>query len=164
LEIPLIQKIPPNSRNVKAVTGHKGKVVVVDQDVLKSKAWLSLSGIAPQVYMLFMARRRMEKTKQRRGKETWQCTNDKELIFTYREAENKYGITQTRFCRAIDMLIAHGFLDIVKPGKAVAKEATEYGLSERWRDYGKPSFHEASRKKVKVGFCRTQRAPARREE
>jgi hypothetical protein len=134
----------------------KPKWVVIDQDVLKSEAWLSLSGVAPQVYLLFLTKRRMEKMK-RRGTKGHICTNSRELIFTYREAQTKYHISQPRFRRAIDQLVGRGFLDIAKPGKAVARIATEYALSERWRDYGTPTFQQSERERVKVGFCRTRK-------
>ena len=138
----------------------KRKVVVIDQDVVKSVAWLSLSGVAPQVYTLFLTKRRMEKMK-RRGSKEYICTNNRELIFPYREAESNYKITQPRFLRAIDQLIDHGFIDIAKLGRPVAKEPTEYALSERWREYGKAGFQQKKRQKVKAGFCRTRKCQAK---
>jgi hypothetical protein len=141
--------------SAKAVPKGKRRPVVVDREVFTSRAWLSLTGVAAQVYTLFLLRRRMEK-QGRRGGGQWVCANNGEIVFTYREAETKYGISQPRFLRAIDALIEHGFLDIASPGKAVAKVPTLYTISERWRDYGKPSFKKASRKKVKMGYCRTR--------
>jgi hypothetical protein len=135
----------------------KNTVVVAQQDLLKSEAWLSLNGISTQVYLLFLTKRRMEKVNQRGGKKKYICTNDRELIFTYKEAETKYSITEPRFLRAIDQLIDRGFIDIAIPGQAVAKIATQYALSERWRDYGRPIFQKAQRQQVKVGFCRTRK-------
>ena len=135
----------------------KNKGVFVGQDVLKSEAWLSLSGIAPQVYMLFLTKRRMEKEQRKKNKEKWTCTNNGELIFTYRDAEAKYRITPTRFRRAIDMLIDRGFIEIAKPGNGVAKVATEYGLSERWRKYGEADFQRNPRVLVRVGYCRKRK-------
>jgi hypothetical protein len=133
----------------------KNRVAVIDQDLLKSKAWLSLGGIAPQVYMLFMCRRRIEKLKVDKRKKPI-CTNCTELVFPYREAERKFSITQPRFRRAIDTLIEYGFIDISTPGSGTARMASEYALSERWRDYGKPNFKQEKRSQVKVGFCRTR--------
>jgi hypothetical protein len=141
--------------NAKAVPKTKRRPVVVYSEVITSRAWLSLTGIAPQVYALFLLRRRMEK-QGRRGHEKWVCTNNGEIIFTYREAETRHQITPPRFLRAIDNLVKLGFIDITSPGKAVAKVPTKYAISERWRDYGKESFEKASRKKVKMGFCRTR--------
>lgn len=130
----------------------KNTVSMVQQELLKSEAWLSLSGIAPQVYLLFLTKRRMERIK-RGGTKRYICTNGNELVFTYREALTKYGITQPRFLRTIDMLIDRGFIDIARPGSGCARVETHYALSERWRDYGKPSFQPKMRNQVRVGFC-----------
>ncbi len=132
--------------------GSKSPNLVLEKEIPRSKAWLSLSGIAPKVYMLFLLRRRMEKA-GKNGKHRWICTNGRELIFPYREAKDKFGITQPRFTRSIDMLIDRGFLDIVHPGNGTAKEPTIYGLSVRWKNYGKPDFVTVKRIKVKRGFC-----------
>lgn len=129
-------------------------IIVVGKDILKSRAWLELPpGIAPQVYLLFLCKRRMEKT-SRRGKSV--CTNRNELVFPYRAAE-KLGITSPRFQRAIDALIEHGFLDIAVPGNGTARECTKYGLSDRWRNYGKPTFEHRERGRTKKGFCNGRR-------
>jgi hypothetical protein len=142
-------------RNAKAVPKGKSRPVVVEREIFTSRAWLSLTGVAPQVFTLFLLRRQMGK-KGRRGHEKWDCLNNGELVFTYREAESKFGISQPRFLRAIDNLVEHGFIDIAEPGIAVAKVPTKYAISERWRDYGKPTFKKTSREKVKVGFCKTR--------
>lgn len=133
-----------------------GKMVVNERDLFFSKAWLSLGGIAPQVLSLFWLRRRMEKV-GKRGGGRWVNTNARELIFPYREAKEKFGITQPRFTRAIDDLIDKGFIDIVTPGNGTAKEVTVYGLSERWRQYGTPAFEAKPREHLKVGFCQSRR-------
>jgi hypothetical protein len=139
-------------RQVTPTKKKKGHIIVVERDLLNSKAWLSLNGISPQVYLLFLCRRKMEKTGPRNNRKTV-CTNSKELIFTYRDAENDFGITQPRFTKTIDMLITHGFLDIVEPGNGSTKTATTYGLSHRWEKYGTADFEPKPRVPVKRGFC-----------
>jgi hypothetical protein len=138
-------------------TAKRNDVTVIKQALFKSKVWFSLTGISTQVFLIFMTKRRMEERTFGK-KKRWVCVNERELIFTYREAQDKYGITEPRFCRAIDMLVDRGFLDIAKPGTGTGKArvATEYALSERWRDYGKEDFQQITRPKVKVGFCRTR--------
>jgi hypothetical protein len=93
--------------------------IVIDREIVTSAAWLNLPpGIAPQIYLLFLGKRKMEKTKRKAGK--WVCTNHDQLVFPYRTAE-KMGITPPRFLRAIDSLIEHGFLDIAVPGNGTAR-------------------------------------------
>ncbi|MEN6486352.1 MAG: hypothetical protein ABFD98_15865 [Syntrophobacteraceae bacterium] len=123
--------------------------VPIERDLLTSKAWLTLPpGIAPQIYLLFRAKMRMEKINRKGGK--WVCVNNGELVFPYRAAE-KLGITGPRFQRAIDSLVEHGLLDIAEPGNATARECTKYAVSERWREFGRPNFEHRERSKERKG-------------
>lgn len=117
----------------------KSKVIVIGRDLINSKAFLSLKGVSPQLLMLFLARRRLEKH-GRRGKKKWVCVNASEIIFTYSEAKRRFGISNARFTRGIDDLIAKGFIDIVHPGGCYKHEKSVYGISDRWRLFGGPGF------------------------
>lgn len=132
--------------------------LVISKELVESKAWRNLGGIAPQLYTLFLLRRQMVKS-GKKGHERWQCTNSQELVFTYKEAKEKYEITERRFHRAIDELIDNGFLDVVKSASGLFKEVTLYGLSERWRKYGTPQFEKFSRIKRNqtTGFCKPRK-------
>lgn len=131
--------------------------VVIEKKIFTSKAWLSLTGIAAQVLPLFLLKRQLAKT-GKRGHEKWVCTNSQEIVFTYAEAKEKYGITQWRFQRAIDDLIDKGFLDIAKSAGGLFKETTLYALSDRWRVYGTPDFKETHRTKRNhtTGYCKSK--------
>ncbi|MEW5804935.1 MAG: hypothetical protein AB1847_22850 [bacterium] len=131
----------------------------VEKELFKSSAWLSLSGIAPQVYTIFLLKRVVTIHNRKKGHDRKECINSQELVFTYTEAKEKYGITQPRFSRAIDDLIGKGFIDVVKSAGGLFKEATLYGLSDRWRKYGTAQFKEAQRpgRKQTMGFCKPKR-------
>lgn len=133
-------------------------IIVVEKEILKSKAWLELGGVATQIYLLFLIRRKVEKI-GKKGHERTFFPNSQELEFSYKEAKAKFDITQPRFIRAIDSLIENGFLDIVKPGGALFREKTLYGLSERWKKYGTSEFKENSRTKrlAEYGHCRKKK-------
>jgi hypothetical protein len=133
-------------------------IIVVEKEMIKSEAWLSIRGVAPHVYIIFLTKRRMEKI-GKKGHQRTLCTNSQELIFTYSEAKEKYGITKREFSRAIDNLIEHGFIDIVTIGGGMFREETVYGLSERWRKWGTSEFEEKKRKirKISMGFCKPER-------
>jgi hypothetical protein len=128
----------------------------LEKELVKSNAWLSLSGIAPQVYTIFLLKRTVITHKRKKGHERKECTNSQELVFTYAEAKENYGILQSRFCRAIDDLIDKGLIDVVRSAGGLFKEVTLYGLSDRWRKYGTSRFEQASRHKRDhtVGFCK----------
>lgn len=122
------------------------RLVVDYPEIFNSPAWLSLTGIAPQLYILFLLRRRSTKM-GKKGHQKNVITNGRELEFTYRDANEKYGITERRFHKAIDELVNKGLLDIVESGHGLYKQKTKYGISERWRKYGTSDFEEVPRPK-----------------
>ena len=129
------------------------KGIFITTDLIKSKAWLSLTGASQSVYLLFRLRCKMEKItaggKPGKRAAEWIITNNGEIVFPYAEAEKKYGISRHRFARAIDDLIAKGLLDIEDSGEGYRRIATLYRLSDRWRLYGRPDFKQRERKKSK---------------
>ena len=86
-----------------------------------------------------------------RSKE-WSILNNGKLIFTYAEAEKKFKIPRSTFCRSISQLVELGFIDIAHQGGAYNKDFSKYGISDRWRDYGKEAFKKKSRKKDTRGL------------
>ena len=55
------------------------------------------------------------------------------IVFTYIEAQKKYGVSIPRLKRAIDDLLAKGFITIIHQGGAYKRDKTIYGLSDKWR-------------------------------
>jgi hypothetical protein len=135
----------------------KSDSIRVDRSLIKSRAFLELKGMSPQVYMLFLLRRKWMDT-GKSGKDKWYCSNLREIVFPYREATAKFSISRKQFLCCIYRLVLHGFLDIVKPGIAVNREATIYGISERWKCYKTGNFIKAERPKGTCGY------PARAEK
>jgi hypothetical protein len=134
-----------------------GNAVYINRVLLKSRAWLSLSGVAPQVYMLFRTKCQMGRRPGKPGKRDWMILNNGEITFSYREAKRQYGITAPRFRRALDDLIEKGFIDVTASGMGVKRVKSLYAISDRWRDYGTPAFREAKRPKPSIanpGFKR----------
>ena len=77
----------------------------------------------------------------RRGK-GWVITNNGALVFTYKEALDKYGISRAQFRNAIDDLISNGFLEITHQGTGTGDPST-FKLTERWQAYGTDNFNPA---------------------
>ena len=113
-----------------------------------SRAFLTLSGKAPQVYMLFLSKRQLKRLSKDKDPI---IVNNGEIVFTYDEAED-YGIDRQAFLRALDQLIEHGFIDIAKTGAGLYKSSTFYSISERWREFGTADFERRERKKRKQPF------------
>lgn len=129
--------------------------------VTTSDAFISLRGVAPQLLLLFLTRRVMQRIGPR-GKQKWICVNASDLRFTYAEAKRRFGISNGRFTRAIDNLIGYGFLDLLRPGGCWMKEHSIYAFSDRWEQFGQPGFTPGTRPidPVKRGF----RDPSKRRK
>ena len=126
--------------------------IVLGADLVVSRAFLELTGVAPHVLFLFLKRRQMVKSGRKQGKEQWVIGNNGEIVFPYAEAENKFGITRPRFQRAIDQLVEKGFLDIKHAGGGMMKDISKYSISDRWLNYGTKNFIHKHRKKDTRGL------------
>jgi hypothetical protein len=104
------------------------------------------------VYLIFRTKCQYGKMQGKPGKRGRVLLNNGELVFTYAEALEKYGITAPRFRRAIDELIARGFIDVAATGAGTFKAVTLYSISEWRRHYGIPDFIEAKRLKRSAGY------------
>jgi len=121
--------------------------VAVERDLIMSSAFLSLTGMAPQVLLLFLSCRKFERRKTHKKKRgEWICINADELSFTYAQAES-LGINGKRFVRAIDQLVEKGFLNIAHSGGVIRGDVSLYEVSERWKLYGTKEFQPATRPK-----------------
>jgi hypothetical protein len=135
----------------------KNSVIVLDQELVKSKVWLSLTASAKDVFLIMRCRCKYAKVRHKGGKKTV-MTNNGELIFPYREAVADFGFTVPRFMRSIDLLVETGFLDIAEHGNAALRQPTKYGISERWRKYGTDSFEKRKRTPShKVGWLSSKK-------
>lgn len=140
-------KPPKNSKNT---------ILVIEQKMIKSKAWLSLSGTGKGIYLLFQCRCKIDsKMIKKTRKVEKSVINEGEIVFTYKEATSKYGISKDRFTRAIDQLVETGFIDIASTGQGQHKMCTNYSISGRWRDWGTDKFIHKHRHKPaynRIGF------------
>ena len=103
----------------------------LEKELFTSKAFVKLGGCSPQVLIIFYGKRMFIKMKSNKSKKS-HCTNNNHIAFTYKEAE-VLGISKPKFTRAIDELLAKGFITIVHQGGAYKKDKTYFGLSEKWR-------------------------------
>lgn len=130
------------------------------RDIIFSKAWQELrdknQAAAMDVYMIFRTKMIMKPITGARvkskSKGSYHCENKDSIQFTYREALRKYGLTRPRFARAIDWLVKVGLIDITYHSSGLFRDVSLYGISERWREFGKAEFIEQKRKKRKGGY------------
>ena len=122
----------------------------VDRDLVKSRAFADLSGVAPQILLLFHTKRQFQRV-QNKHKKTYVCTNNGQIQFTYKEGES-YGYTARQFTKAINNLVRCGFVDISQRG--FHHSPTLYALSERWRAWGTDMYEQRKRAEDRRGFRR----------
>jgi hypothetical protein len=137
----------------------KWEKMFVSRSVITSQAFLSLrTAAACQVYMIFLNKCKYEKAQMKPGKrdKVWTHTNNGELQFTYKEAEEKWGIKEGKFMRAIEQLVEVGLLDITKPGFGLQGDVSLYAISDRWEKFGTDAFVHKDRPKRKQKFGFTE--------
>ncbi len=118
----------------------------IQRGMVKSRAFLALTGKSSHVLLLFLESRKMAKNPfSGKRREPYIMVDGGEGPFTYTQARER-GISQGQFTRAISQLVAHGFLDIVYRGGGMMGDASIYKPSKRWRRFGKPDFVQAERK------------------
>lgn len=123
----------------------------IEREMMTSEAFNALSGWAPQLLVLILSKRRFEKS-GRKGKEQLTCVNRDLITFTYIEAEKRYSITKPRFRRAIDDLLAKGFIHVVHQGGAFKQDKTIYGLSDHWGLWKHGMIFETRQPYVERGY------------
>ena len=128
------------------------KPMFIDRRMHRSPAFRKMTKSSIFILLEFYSRRQVAKI-PRRG---YQISNNGEILFTYAEAQNKFGISRSTFRRAIDQLVNLGFIDIAHHGGGMMKDSSKYGISERWRDYGREEYIKKSRQKDtrKLGFTK----------
>jgi len=128
-------------------------VMFIPKRMHRSPAFRELTASSILVLLEFLSRRQMVKVGRRYR---WLIKNNGEIVLTYAETTAKFGIARSTFRNSIDQLVKLGFIDIAHHGGGMMKDSSKYGISERWREYGKEEFIKKSRKKDnrKLGYTK----------
>ncbi|HIO23158.1 MAG TPA: hypothetical protein EYN22_02060 [Nitrospinaceae bacterium] len=128
-------------------------VMFIQKRMHRSPAFRKLTASSILVLLEFLSRRQMVKIGRR---DRWVTKNNGEIVLTYTEITAKFRIARSTFRNSIDQLVKLGFIDIAHHGGGMMKDSSQYGISERWRDYGKEEFIKKSRKKDnrKLGYTK----------
>lgn len=123
----------------------------VERNLMRSKAFLSLRGCAPQLLVLFLAKRTRKTVTDKKGANSYDWTNLNNLRMTYAELES-LGITKPRATRGIDELLAKGFIEVRHQGGGYKQDCSVYALTDTWT-YWTPGMIFSQRKQdVKRGY------------
>ncbi|MDA3831831.1 MAG: hypothetical protein PF495_00375 [Spirochaetales bacterium] len=126
-----------------------------------SPAWMSLgekgtaprvSSCSPQILCLLLGKRQFGWRRDGKGNKVWERTDDNRFTLTYAELQS-YGLKRDRITRAIDELLAKGFIEILNPGGLYDKDKAIYALRDDFRGWrrGSPPVRMRNRD-VRRGF------------
>lgn len=121
------QSVPGTS--VPGTRYRQSPVIFLERALVESQAFICLTGKAPQVLAIFRTKLQLRK-QGRAGKRRWEIVNNGEIVFLYAEAR-KLGLSNFQFASAVDQLLGHGFLEIIRRGGQ--HQPTLYGMSDGWR-------------------------------
>jgi hypothetical protein len=133
----------------------KAQNIWFSKALIDSKAYAAIkTATAHMVLSIFFCKRQFEQI-GRKGKEQWHIKNNGEIVFTYKEAQWKYGIAESTFGDAIDELLDKGLIDIAASGQGTYRVTNLYAISDRWRLYGTPDYEKPKprpKKPINRGF------------
>jgi len=114
--------------------------VYIEQDIINSDAFWDLTGIASQVYMVFLLKRKL--SDKGFGKDKARIVaNNGEITYTFVEACKNHKIPKSTFLRARDQLIKVGLIEIAEDGGC--HHTTKYSISNNWRNYPEQTFERS---------------------
>lgn len=114
-----------------------GPRIVIDTEMVKSEAFQNLDRSANLLLLLFMAKRHAVYIKDRKtGRDKRVFDNLDRITMTYKKLEAPpFRWNRPKITRAIDKLLAHGFIEIKRQGGRYRKDKTVYALIEKWRTW-----------------------------
>ena len=130
----------------------------VSRKQITSEAFRSLkTAAACQVFMIFLYKCQMKPIEgSAKRKKEYYIANNGEIQFSYKDALEKWGISNGRFTKAIDELVRVGLIDITKSGFGLKKDVSLYAISDRWEKFGTDEFvaKERQKRKQNLGFTK----------
>lgn len=133
--------------------------LVLSKEMLRSKAFVTLTGAAKQILLELHMRLKLESYKpRRRDRDSTQfyAKNNGKLVLSYKSIHKQFGYSTATISKAIDQLVAHGFIEIAELGCGVKRQSHKIALIRNWQDYGtehfRPGQGKASAGPVNRGF------------
>ena len=103
---------------------------LLKSDLVLSPAYKALKESGLKILNIFLLKQPMEKI----GPKEWiPKDTENEMRFTYIEAKKLLGFTGPRFTRAIDDLIAMGFIEQKYQGGGAEGDCSSYVLIDMWK-------------------------------
>ena len=139
-----------------------GEGTFIESRLFLSPAFISLgqrdtapvvSSCSAPVLVLFLGKRQYGKRKDKKGQKVRVRVDGNRFTLTYKELESR-GISQKRATRAIDELLAKGFISIIDPGGLYEMHKAVYALEEDYRNWRRGDDPIRTRgRDARRGFC-----------
>ena len=133
--------------------------LVLSKKMLRSKAFIKLTGAAKQILLELRIRLKLDHYKpskySRRSSEQFFESNNGKLVFRYSDIYKMFGYSTATISSAIDQLVAKGFIEIAELGCGVKRQPHKIALIKNWEKYGTDEFKPGlgkSNKPVNGGF------------
>ena len=126
---------------VNETTLPQNKRLMIDKDMIRSKAYCKLTGAAKHILLELYCRITVECQQYRRSKDKKIfAQNNGKIKLSYTQMNKMFGFSTDTISKAIDRLVKCGFIEIVKLGIGAKKQSHEIALIKNWRDYGTERF------------------------
>jgi hypothetical protein len=134
----------------------------VGHELLCSPAYLSLTKIGTDVLMFALSMRRYPPGTKKKPRDYWKPTNSHEILIPYKRVREFFSTngnrppTERSVTRAINDLMAKGFIDAVRVGGSGKGDVSKYRLTHDWRVWapGDPPIYTKEGMSHCRGFCR----------
>ena len=120
--------------------------LVLSKKMLRSRAFVKLTGSAKQILIELHTRLKLESYKPRkrhRNSERFYAMNNGELVLSYKSIHKQFGYSTATISKAIDQLVEHGFLEIAELGCGIKRQSHKIALIRNWQDYETENFRPA---------------------
>ncbi|MHC4463582.1 MAG: hypothetical protein ACYS30_19450 [Planctomycetota bacterium] len=120
--------------------------LVLSKKMIRSKAFVELTGAAKQILLELRMRLTLECYKPSRpyGKrgdvKSFYAKNNGKLRFTYKQAQKMFEYSSSTISKAIDQLVEKGWIEIVELGCGVQRRSHKFALIKNWEQYDTPEF------------------------
>jgi len=118
--------------------------LVLSKKMLRSKAFVELTGAAKQILLELRMRLKLDNYKpgkySRRKNQQFFAGNNGKLVFRYSDIHKMFGYSTATISKAIDRLVANGFIEIAELGCGVKRQSHKIALIKNWEKYPTDDF------------------------
>ena len=118
--------------------------LILSKKMLRSKAFVELTGAAKQILIELYMRLKLESYKpskySRKSSQQFFAKNNGKLVLSYKSIHEQFGYSTATISKAIDRLVANGFIEIAELGCGVKRQSHKIALITNWEKYPTDEF------------------------